>query len=148
MDTPFDVWFDQIDTTLDLAFTDELLSDWNPMHPEEASPPISPPPPEKLTQITCQTDLIMYKEHETPQTVIAPSKPREENTHSSTVTKESGREMNQRILHYLQCPLLTKAEEDYFMINYGMMRRQVKTGFNNRRQRIIAPMHSMKQNDF
>jgi hypothetical protein len=89
----------------------------------------------------------MYKEHETPQTFIAPSKPGEESTQSGTVTKEAGREMNQWIRHHLQCPFLTKAGEEYFMTKYGITRRQVKTGFNNRRQRIIAPMRSVKQNE-
>jgi hypothetical protein len=73
MDTPFDTWFDQIDNTMDFIFTGELQPDWNPMHPEEASPPISPLPPEKLTQITYGTDPITYEEHQTPQTFIAPS---------------------------------------------------------------------------
>jgi hypothetical protein len=147
MDTPFDALFDQIDSTLDSAFTGELLPDWNPMHREEASPPISPPPPDKLTQITCETDPIMYEEHETPQTFIVPSKSVEKSTHSSTVTKEACREMNQWSLYDLQCPFLTKAEENYFMVKYGMTCRQVKTAFHHRRQRIIAPMRSMEQND-
>jgi hypothetical protein len=55
--------------------------------------------------------------------------------------------MNQWILHHLQCPFLTKADEKYFMVKYGITRRQVKTGFHNRRQRIITPMRSVKQND-
>jgi hypothetical protein len=90
MDKPFDAWFDQIDSTLDFTFTVELLPDWNPIHPEEASPPISPPPPEKLTRITCETDLITSEERQTPQTFIAPSKSVEDSTYSDKVTKEAG----------------------------------------------------------
>jgi hypothetical protein len=66
MDTPFDAWLDQIDSILDFTFTGELLPDWNPMHPEEALSPISPPPPEKLTRVTCETNQIMYEKHQTP----------------------------------------------------------------------------------
>jgi hypothetical protein len=88
----------------------------------------------------------MYKEHETPQTFIAPSKSVEK-VHTQAQSQKAGREMNQWILHDLQCPFLTKVEESHFMVKYGMTRRQVKTGLNNRRQWIIAPMRLMKQND-
>jgi hypothetical protein len=147
MDTPFDAWFDQIDNTLDFTFTGELLSDWNPMHPEEASPSILPPPPWKLTQITCETHPIMYEQYETLQTFIVPSKPGAESTHSGTVAKAASREMNQGILHYVQCRFLTKVEENSFMVKDGMTCRQVTTWFHYRTQRLIAPMRSLQQNE-
>jgi hypothetical protein len=89
----------------------------------------------------------MSEEHQASRTFIAPSKHVKESTHSNQVTTKADRKMNQWILHHLQCPFLTKTEEDYFMSKYGMMHRQVKTECKNRKQRIIASMRSMKQND-
>jgi hypothetical protein len=40
----------------------------------------------------------------------------------------------------------TKETEDYFITKYGLTRRQVKTAFNNRRQRVIVPFRLKYRN--
>jgi hypothetical protein len=55
--------------------------------------------------------------------------------------------MNDWIRQHMQHPYLTKAYEDYFMAKSGISQRHVKTAFNNRRQRIIAPIRSVTQKE-
>jgi hypothetical protein len=71
-----------------------------------------------------------------------------ESEYPGHITNETWREMKEWILHHLHYQFLTKEEEDYFMAKYGILRHQVKTAFNNRRQQIVAPMHLVKQNEF
>jgi hypothetical protein len=49
---------------------------------------------------------------------------------------EAREEMSNWVCEHLQHPFLTREMEDYFMLKYNMTRKQVKTAFNNRRQRI------------
>jgi hypothetical protein len=59
-----------------------------------------------------------------------------------SLSKEATCEMNQWIIAHAARPYLTKEEVHYFMTKHGLTHRQVKIAFNNRRQRIIAPMRA------
>jgi hypothetical protein len=78
---------------------------------------------------------------------IAPSKPEEQSEFPDTIKNEAHREINDWIQQHMQHSFLTKADEDYFMAKYGIPRRQVKTAFNNRRQRIVTPIRSVMQKE-
>jgi hypothetical protein len=119
---------------LDFTFIDELLRNWEPMHFKKASQPISPSSSEQSTRISCGTDVMKFNEHQTPQLVTVPSKPVKESEYPGHITNEVRQEMNEWILHHLHHLhhlFLTKEEENYFISKYGILRRQVKTAFNN-----------------
>jgi hypothetical protein len=42
-------------------------------------------------------------------------------------------------------PHLTRDEEEHFMRNHGLPRKQVKVPFNNRRQPIVPPLRLNSQ---
>jgi hypothetical protein len=55
------------------------------------------------------------------------------------------REISTWIIEHLQDSRLTREEENYFMTKYGATREQIKTAFNNLRQRIATPLKLMHQ---
>jgi hypothetical protein len=55
-------------------------------------------------------------------------------------------EMSKWILSHLPDPFLAKEDENYFMAKYAMSRKQVKTAFNNRRQRVAGPFRTLREN--
>jgi hypothetical protein len=59
--------------------------------------------------------------------------------HRRPISAQARCEMNQWVIDHAGNPFLSSETEEYFMGKYGLTRRQVKTAFNNRRQRIIAP---------
>jgi hypothetical protein len=58
---------------------------------------------------------------------------------------ETQREMSIWIIEHLQNSRLTREEENYFMTKYGATREQIRTAFNNRRQRIATSLKLMHQ---
>jgi hypothetical protein len=68
-------------------------------------------------------------------------------TQRGIFTKEAQIEMSNWITQNWECPFLKKEEEDYFCTKHGLTRRQVKTAFNNRRQRILAPFRLKGQQE-
>jgi hypothetical protein len=65
--------------------------------------------------------------------------PFEEPEQRQPISSQARCEMNQWVIDHANSPFLSKEKEDYFMEKYNLTRRQVKTAFNNRRQRIIVP---------
>jgi hypothetical protein len=62
-------------------------------------------------------------------------------------TLEFQREISQWFMQNMNTPMQTKDTEDYFITKYGLTRRQVKTAFNNRRQRVIVPFRLKYRNE-
>jgi hypothetical protein len=60
-------------------------------------------------------------------------------------TREARNEMRNWMKEHWESPYLRKEEENYFCAKYGLTRRQVKTAFNNRRQRILAPLRVKRE---
>jgi hypothetical protein len=58
---------------------------------------------------------------------------------------EAQREMKTWIIEHLQDSRLTREEENHFMTKYRATRKQIRTAFNNRRQRIVNPLQLMYQ---
>jgi hypothetical protein len=54
-------------------------------------------------------------------------------------TLEFQREISQWCMQNMTTPLRTKTTENYFIVKYRFTRRQVKTAFNDRRQRLVDP---------
>jgi hypothetical protein len=80
-----------------------------------------------------------------PLTLIETSQNSNQVESRGTISTEARREMNSWILKHINNPFLTKDEEDYFIIKFKLTRQQVKTAFNNRRQRMIGPRQFMTQ---
>jgi hypothetical protein len=58
---------------------------------------------------------------------------------------EAQLDMVKWIYSHLANPFLAKEDEDYFIAKYGMTRAQVKTAFNNRRQRLVGRLQLMRE---
>jgi hypothetical protein len=56
------------------------------------------------------------------------------------ISEEANKEMSDWLIEHEKSPQLTRAEENFFMQKYGLTRREVKTAFNNRRQRVLPPL--------
>jgi hypothetical protein len=124
------------------TFTNDLLEEW----PRERSDgdsfdsPFEPLPlPEPAPQ-TQETDN-QCQEIEQPAFTFLPAEAR------GTISAAARDEMNKWIIDHMKHPFLTKEEEEYFMAKYAITRRQVKTAFNNRRQRIVVPVRAAVQRD-
>jgi hypothetical protein len=140
METSFDPWIDKVDRAFDFTFTGEYPADWDPIPPNDVSLPI--PPTDEPSRITRGTDPIPAENPPVPFPFIAQPKHARRTERPRPITAEARREMTDWIIHHLPHPFLSKEQEDYFIIKYSLTRRQVKTGFSNRRQRIVAPMRS------
>jgi hypothetical protein len=126
----------------DLEFPDDKAEQWNPMideadEPEAAVPaqPYTPNPPPDETR-------VCVPQEEDRRNPLTPST-REPATRTRLVMPlEAHREMKNWILGNITRPFLTRDEENYFMAKYAMTRQQVRTAFNNRRQRVAGPIYA------
>jgi hypothetical protein len=66
--------------------------------------------------------------------VPAAKKPRKKRV---TISHEAAREMRTWLFEHRHYPRLTNLQESYFMQKYCLTRREVRTAFNNRRQRVL-----------
>jgi hypothetical protein len=73
-----------------------------------------------------------------------PGSPEPENSSRKRMSfpNEALMEMSRWIGEHLSDPFLSREEETFFMVKYGITRKQVKTAFNNRRQRLAVPFRS------
>jgi hypothetical protein len=72
-----------------------------------------------------------------PSPPESPSEPARKRT---SFPDEAQVEMSRWIRDHFTDPFLSREEETAFMVKYGITRKQVKTAFNNRRQRLAAPV--------
>jgi hypothetical protein len=63
----------------------------------------------------------------------------------TTFPVEAQCELTDWIMKNHNCPFASKEVENHFIVKYGMTRKQVKTAFNNRRQRLLAPFRLKMQ---
>jgi hypothetical protein len=61
---------------------------------------------------------------------------------------QAHRELANWILTHRDFPFASREVENHFITKYSMTRQQVKTAFNNRRQRLLIPLQSKSQQPF
>jgi hypothetical protein len=116
----------------DDIFSHNPLSTWS-VFPEDLPTPVDEP--KSLRELIAPA---IAHESGKPDDDL-PLRVSEEIEHRQPVPAEARCEMNQWIMSHTSHPFLSNKDEEYFMGKYGLTRRQVRTAFNNRRQRIIAP---------
>jgi hypothetical protein len=145
----------------------DLSRDWNELNndSEESKPEIDSTSAQSIVQIPSPVPQIEQLKNSPlypPPTVPIPvpvsipiplalihtSQASNEFESPGTISAEACREMNDWILSHIKNPFLTKNEEDYFIIKFNLTRKQVKTAFNNRRQRMIGPRRIETQRRF
>jgi hypothetical protein len=115
---------------MDDPFTSSLPSVPPPPHLPEPEPPLEPP------RLSARRFRKRMAEGDDEVKIVSPK----EVEARHPIPEQARSEMNEWILANIANPFLTKDQEDYFATKYGITRRQVKVAFNNRRQRIVAPV--------
>jgi hypothetical protein len=120
-------WF--IDDPFEHAHDQSLTQSQNQLPPQLALPQVTPQP---LPQP--QIDFQQYEQQQKPDKLDHhPESQR-------TIFKfEFQREISRWFMQNINILLQTKDTEEDFIIKYELTRRQVKTAFNNRRQRMAVP---------
>jgi hypothetical protein len=121
-------------------YADELLDPWEAKHTHITRPstPFSPINSEEPDIADTPATSPVVPDRQVCQEIPSMTGP-------GGITAAARAEMNAWVVDHIQNPFLTKEDEDYFMVKFSLARRQVKTAFNNRRQRIVAPARAAVQ---
>jgi hypothetical protein len=90
----------------------------------------------------CEEDDLFKLVLELP-TGTAPATPKEQQKRHKKriqISEEANKAMSDWLIEHENYPRLSKLEENSFMERYGLTRKEVKTAFNNRRQRVLPPL--------
>jgi hypothetical protein len=136
------------------SFLDFFSDDQSPQRSSSATAVATPSPVAStaLPNPFCQ-EIVLPESSKQQQGHEQQNLPRVQNKSGMTSPKasrvcfspEAQREMSTWIVEHLQDSRLTREEENYFMTKYGATRKQIRTAFNNRRQRIATPLKVMHQ---
>jgi hypothetical protein len=122
-------WF--INDPFDHSHDQSLTQSQNQLPPQVELPRVTPQP---LPRLQPQIDFQEHEQQQRPTQLY-----RHPQSQRTVFTLEFQREISRWFIQQISTPLQTKATENYFIVKYGLTRRQVKTAFNNRRQRLVVP---------
>jgi hypothetical protein len=132
---------------LDFICDDQSSQHWNPTAAITTPSPVASPAFPILSSQEIIFPESSGKQQEQQNLLQVQSKPGMTSPRASRVcfSPEAQKEMNTWIIEHIHDSRLTSEEENHFMTKYGVTRKQIRTAFNNRRQRIVNPLKLMYQ---